>query len=64
MIAVLPFVLVWYCQVFLDAKHNDDMQMECRLQLDLSCPDFLFETITSKVTIYSCHCLLLCAISG
>jgi len=43
-----------YCQVFLNAKHNDDVQMECSPQLDLSCPDSLFEMITSKVSI----CLL------
>jgi len=40
-------------QVFLDAKRRDDTQMESSLQLDLSCPDSLFEIITSKVNIRS-----------
>jgi len=37
--------------VFLNAKRNDDTQIECDLQMDLSCPDSLLETITSKVNI-------------
>jgi len=38
-------------QVFLNAKHNDDTQLERSRQLNLSCLDSMFELVTSKVSV-------------